>query len=154
MNIGLFSSIHYLNLKYTIMKSLSIALLLIITVSCNNISTNETVLEQIELYKSDAIVVHDELMIQLGQLKLLKNKLQKMDSDSIFLDQRENIEFAIGTIDEADKSMWDWMHNFDVTYANEEDSVVLMYYESKLRSIEQVKLLFDSAISKANKMIN
>ena len=154
MNIGLFSSIHYLNLKYTIMKSLSIALLLIITVSCNNISTNETVLEQIELYKSDAIVVHDELMIQLGQLKLLKNKLQKMDNDSIFLDQHENIEFAIGTIDEADKSMWDWMHNFDVTYANEEDSVVLMYYESKLRSIEQVKLLFDSAISKGNKMIN
>lgn len=136
------------------MKYKYLVILLIVTVSCNSGSKNERLNNQIDLNKTEAIEVHDELMVDLGKLHELKKQLEKNDEDSIPLERSNAIKIAIKKIEIADKSMWDWMHNFDVSFQHQNDSITLKYYNDKLSGIKKVKELFDSAIWSGNKLID
>lgn len=132
------------------MKYKYFVILLIVTVSCNSGSNSERFNSQIELSKSEVLEVHDELMLDLGRLQALKKQLEKNDEDSILLERSNVIKVAIENIETADKSMWDWMHNFDGSYKHQNDSITLLYYQTKLNEIQHVKQLFDSAIYNGN----
>ncbi len=132
------------------MKHVLIILILSLTVSCTNNTENSTLKSEIDLSRTQAVKIHDELMEKMGELNSLKKELEVMAADSGYIDRNAEIELFIHSIIVADKSMWDWMHNFNVAYADENDSVTLIYFEEKKKSIEHVKVLFDSAISSAN----
>jgi hypothetical protein len=136
------------------MKISIIFLLLIITVSCTSKSDINNAQKRIEANRSTTIDIHDELMENMGDLRSLKKSLLIKKLDTALQFSNDQIELAIKGIDHADYTMWDWMHNFDVTYTHEDDSVTLKYYKAKLKSIEEVKMLFDSAIIKATKIVN
>lgn len=132
------------------MKIINIIFILLLTASCTH-SNNDKVLGEIELTKSNAIELHDSLMADMGKLNLIKKRLKSRleNSDSVI----EKIENAILKVDKADKAMWDWMHNFDVAYSHQDDSITLHYYRAKLSDIKEVKEKFDSAFYKSNKLL-
>ncbi len=134
------------------MKRILTISILFLTVSCSNISSNEQILKEIDFNKSEAIELHDELMAKMGELKSLKKQLNILVADSIE-NKNGEIELSVVKIEQADKSMWDWMHDFDIAYTNDNDSITLNYFEAKLESIRKVENLFDSAIYQSNQLI-
>ena len=135
------------------MKTKITFLLLFLTVSCSYKSGKGAILERSEFKKTEAIKVHDELMAQMGELRSLEKKLLVVLLNNDSLDRNDSIEIAIKRVEAADKSMWDWMHDFDVAYVADTDSLTFIYFDSKLESIQHVKMLFDSAIYKSLKLV-
>ena len=133
------------------MKNFLSILLFSLTVSCSNTSSDDRVLNKIEIAKSEAVDIHDELMLQMGDLKSLKKELSQLLV--ISKGSTEKVEVSIVKISDADKAMWDWMHNFNIAYQGKNDSLTLVYFESKLKGIQEVSLLFDSAINKSAELL-
>ena len=88
----------------------------------------------------------------MSELNSIRKKLQLIVIDSTAIGSYYEISLAINELLKADKSMWDWMHNFDVTYTHENDSLTLSYYKNKLKEINDVELLFDSSMAGASKL--
>ena len=133
------------------MKKIFGVLLFVLAVSCSSTSSDEKIFQQIEIVKSDAIDIHDKLMIQMGDLKSRKKELGELLKVSN--DSTKKIELYIQSITDADQAMWDWMHNFNISYLESNDSLTLVYFEAKLKGIEEVKLLFDSAMSQSEELV-
>lgn len=134
------------------MRKIVVFILLILTVSCNETKRNTEVEKEISLTRIHAVEVHDKLMKKMGELNSMRKKLQLIVMDSTAIGSYDEISLAINELLKADKSMWDWMHNFDVTYAHENDSLTLGYYKNKLKEINDVELLFDSSMAGASKL--
>lgn len=134
------------------MNRIAIVLILILTVSCTYNSENRKLIEEIELIREQAVHIHDDVMERLGELNSLQKSLELILMDSLSKNSADEIANVITLLNEADKSMWDWMHNFDVAYANENDSITLEYYNRKLNEIEYIKSLFDSSMTRADKL--
>ena len=135
------------------MNNIYVILLLVLTVACNKTSNSNEFASQIKKSKSDAITIHDELMTEMGNLNSLKKKLEIIAQDSLS-EEINDVKISITAIEKADKSMWDWMHNFDVTYAHDDDSITLEYYRSQLDDIKKVRQLFNEAFSQGEKATN
>ena len=133
------------------MNRLFRVLLLVLMVSCSRAPNNESVFKQIEIVKAETMDIHDELMIQMGDLKSLKMDLTELFEVSN--DSAENIGLSIKNISNADNAMWDWMHNFNIAYQDKNDSITFIYFESKLKELKEVKSLFDSAIGQSRELM-
>lgn len=134
------------------MNHITIILTLILTVSCTNNSENRRLIKEIELSREQAVHIHDDVMERMGALNSLKKSLELELTNSLSMNNTDEIVDVITLLAEADKSMWDWMHNFNVAYANQNDSVTLEYYNRKLKEIGYVKSLFDTSMTRADKL--
>lgn len=116
--------------------------------SCVTNSNTSDYTSEIKNTKAKTIETHDLLMENMGRLRSLKKQI--LTKDSLNLNSIE----LLAKIDSADKSMWDWMHQFKVNYEAENDSLTLSYFEDKFNKINEVQLLFDSAIIRSERYIN
>lgn len=135
------------------MKKKYFILVLVLTVACNNNSSSDEIASHVNSSKSDAIELHDEIMADMGKLNSLKKSLQSYKKNTSN-ENNKDLSLAIESIEKADKSMWDWMHNFNATFIHEDDSITLLYYQSKLDEIKKVKKLFSIAFSEGKKFSN
>lgn len=147
MNLDLCNKLKYC--KY------SVFLLLLLTISCVNNARDSEVLERIEFRKEALLSLHDDLMAEMPKLRILAKKLEKYVVDSTGEGaSSQHAKLAIAQLKRADISMWDWMHDFDITYQNSSDSITLVYYDSKYESMLAVDSLFKSATTNATNIIN
>ena len=78
--------------------------------SVPNESSNNTERKVVEEKKEIVMRIHDEAMEKMGAMAQLKSELKsKITSDSLNID---SLKQAILYLEEADKIMWDWMHNY------------------------------------------
>ncbi|MEM1319480.1 MAG: hypothetical protein AAGG75_04445 [Bacteroidota bacterium] len=84
----------------------------------------------------EVMVVHDEVMPKMGDMTKIKKKLKT-------LDKNPSIEAAIVKLEDADKAMWDWMHNMkSMSDVKElEEGAALKYLEEEKVKIDEVKRL-------------
>ncbi len=129
-------------------------LLLYVTGSCTLKSEEDKPKSEVDLLIEKTIVLHDTLMLKMGELRNKKKVLEpiiEQGTDSLTI---YKAVVQVAKLDAADKAMWDWMHNFDVAYKNKNDSITLNYFKAKLESIRKVEVLFDSAIYQSNLQSN
>ncbi|VAW28906.1 hypothetical protein MNBD_BACTEROID06-1341, partial [hydrothermal vent metagenome] len=95
------------------------------------------------------------LMLELKDVSKLLKSLDIAIKDST-LDQKtiETYELAIDELVNADKKMWDWMHNFDIAYQADRDSTTLVYFKNQFIKIDSVRLLFESSISTGEELVS
>ena len=66
--------------------------------------------DKVNAKKDEVMQIHDIAMEKMSDMAKLKKELkQQLASDSTSSD---SIVKAINNLDEADKIMWDWMHNY------------------------------------------
>ncbi len=135
-------------------KIILVLSLLNITIACSLNSKKNSYNIDIEKVKSQTIELHDKLMLDMGKLLKVKKTLEVMAKDSSDAAQLSNTLNAINQLYSADKAMWDWMHNFDIAYRVEQDSVTLLYFDSQLRMIQEVDSLFETSIAEGQKIVS
>ncbi len=89
------------------------------------------------------MAVHDEVMPKMGQMKALKKQLgaakdslarQKPANDSLI----QILQSRIEALEQADRAMWDWMHQYKVP-THEDDSAIVAYLEDEMKRVTEVK---------------
>lgn len=128
------------------MRKIGLFFLLLVTLSCNKNTSDESLKREIEDAKKANIMLHDVVMADMGEVRNLKDSLIKLEND---VDSLKTIELnlRVSDLEKADKAMWDWMHNFDINFKAESDSATLEYFQKKHTEIKQVKKLFESSLA-------
>ena len=94
--------------------------------------------------------LHDKLMPQTEQIVQLKGTL---DSLSYGKDST-HVKRLIQSLDKADQSMMDWMHQFSVDSLEKLDVKAKMIYLGKqLGQLKHVEAITDSSLSAAKKYV-
>ncbi len=137
------------------MRLILISTVLFITFSCTPSNKPPNWREKIEFEKGKVLNLHDTLMLELKDVSKLLKSLDIAIKDST-LDQKtiETYELAIDELVNADKKMWDWMHNFDIAYQADQDSTTLVYFKNQFIKIDSVRLLFESSISTGEELVS
>lgn len=100
--------------------------------------------EQDQLLK-EVMDIHDEVMPQMGSLRSLskgiKLKLDSLEESSTNVDDqtRQKMKAAIKKLDEANKSMMEWMHQFEQIKEGTPHKEVLNYLNRQKQLIEEVR---------------
>ena len=132
------------------MKNIKLfALLLIVLFSCTD--KKQEVIDK-------AIQIHDEVMPKMEDIMKLKDQLetnlheleQDSTADSFEVD---NYTQVISDLNQAEKAMRDWMHDFDVNFEAETQEEILTYFEGQKKKIEMVSEITNSAIESANELL-
>ncbi len=127
---------------------------LLLTVSCTNTSDNIKTNENIESQKQLILNIHDDLMLDMGELKNLTKALDVIVEDSVQGAKTQIIaSVAIEHLQMADKAMWDWMHQFDIAFQGDKDSLTLNYFLHQYKLIKEVQVLFDESKVEAEELI-
>ena len=125
--------------------------ILIVLFSCsNNNSIHELNMEfhesNMELL-DEIIIVHDELMMEMKNLKNLKN-------DLIEIEEKVDIDEEIKNLEDAHKSMMNFMENFSAEFSFEDYPMNKEKYknlnQSDLKNVNQKLKEFDKAINKVS----
>ncbi|MEM9981856.1 MAG: hypothetical protein AAF734_05125, partial [Bacteroidota bacterium] len=95
------------------MRYFFLSLTLLVFSACDEQNSK---LEQQNALEEEVLAVHDSIMPRMGQLKALKkafeDSLASSAADSIANDQLKIVfQNNLQVLEEADKAMWDWMHN-------------------------------------------
>ncbi len=137
------------------MRLILISTVLSITFSCTPNTEQDNWGEEIEIEKMKVLNLHDTLMLEMKDVSNLLKLLETATLDS-GLDQqsKEPYDLAIVKLRNADKDMWDWMHNFDVAFQDEEDSITLVYFENQFMKIDSVRVLFESSLLNGEELIS
>ena len=99
------------------------------------------------------IAVHDKVMPRLAEISLLKEKIEaqiKVSDDSVVIADWRTL---LVTLDNADKSMWDWMHQFNGDLADMSIDEAFAYLKQQQAKIDEVKEKVDGAIKQAEDML-
>ena len=125
--------------------------ILIVLFSCSNnnyihelnMQFNESNMELID----EIIIVHDELMMEMKNLKNLKN-------DLIEIEEKVDIDEEIKNLEDVHKSMMNFMENFSAEFSFEDYPMNKEKYknlnQSDLKNVNQKLKEFDKAINKVS----
>ncbi len=128
--------------------------LLLLTISCTNTSRNSQTDEQIESQKQLILNIHDDLMPDMSEFKKLTKALNIIEGDSILEENvRNSSSEAILNLQLADKAMWDWMHQFNIAFKDNNDSLTLTYYKHQYELIKEVEVLFEESRVEAEMLV-
>ncbi len=138
------------------MKNLLIILLLLS--SCMQQEKKEstharTAIRTTEAYKK-TMVIHDEVMPKMDRIMQLKKQL-KTRVDSLSQDNNtdtttiNNLNPLIVELEDADKAMMDWMHQFDGSKKSDTTEATRQYYISQKKIITEVAEKMNTAIKDA-----
>ncbi|MEZ4825654.1 MAG: hypothetical protein R3C61_05070 [Bacteroidia bacterium] len=105
----------------------------------------------------EVMAVHDEVMPQMSRIydlkKSLAEKTETLGDAAADMEMRGKIDAAMAALDNADKEMMDWMHNFqdpgegDMEKAKE-------YLTKEKEKIDNVKKVIDEGIQMAESLLN
>ncbi|MCF6359222.1 MAG: hypothetical protein L3J29_00485 [Cyclobacteriaceae bacterium] len=137
------------------MRLILVSTLLFITFSCTPGNKPSNWHEKIEFEKKKVLNLHDTLMLELKHVSNLLKSLKVAVNDST-LDRKtiNSYELTISELANADKKMWDWMHNFNLAYKHTQDSITLIYFKNQYKEIDSVRALFDSSILAGEELIS
>ncbi|MCI4667819.1 MAG: hypothetical protein MRZ79_06630 [Bacteroidia bacterium] len=132
---------------------LIIALLLFLT-ACEDGAKKE-----IQQMHDQVMGVHDEIMPKHMELQSLqeelKSKLKELNAsgaaDSAAV---VNYHSAIEGLDKAVKGMDDWMHNWDMKYAEKPSAEAIAYLKEQMGIISEVKKDFEEGEKMAKSLLN
>ena len=115
------------------------------------LSSRESPKAKEEKLAKEVLQLHDEVMPKMQDMMRLKKELKKniKDLDSISKEV-EDVNKMIGNLDQADKDMMDWMHNYNGAqdlYTHEE---IMQYLQAEKAKMEKIKEDTDNAINAAN----
>lgn len=132
--------------KYIAIFVLSLPLLLS---SCDSPKAKE------EALAKQVLELHDEVMPKMQDMMRLRKELKKQKStlDSTSL-ENATIDTLILNLENADKGMMDWMHNYNGgqnLYTHEE---VMNYLEAEKEKMAKVKIDTDKSMEAATKYLN
>ena len=118
--------------------------ILIVLFSCsNNNSIHESNMELLD----EIIIVHDELMMEMKNLKNLKN-------DLIEIEEKVDIDEEIKNLEDAQKSMMNFMENFSEEFSFEDYPMNNEKYknlnQSDLKNVNQKLKEFNKVINKVS----
>jgi len=93
-------------------------------------------------------------MLEMVELKNLIKTLGVIVEDSVQGEKTQIIaSVAIEHLQMSDKAMWDWMHQFDIAFQDEKDSLTLDYFLQQYKLIKEVQVLFDESRVEAEVVI-
>ncbi len=139
-------------------KSLFLAVIIgFAAIACESGPTEE---EQQNSLKDEVMEIHDEVMPKMGEMNTLKNELLA-DADSLSADSSnvENLELSIdlkqiaSELEEANKSMMDWMRNYKPTFDEQTHEEIMQYLEDQKVKAGEVKTKILTSIEKAKAKI-
>ena len=98
------------------------------------------------------IAVHDEAMEKIGFMYELEVKLQTIANAEPMREQ--SIAKAIAGLQQANKKMFDWMHQYQTLAVSEEIAKDNGYRRQQLLLIEEVQHVTDTAIEMSLDILN
>ncbi len=142
---------------------LIISLLFFLVSSCSQQEKKEgthgvTEIETTEEYK-ETMIVHDEVMPKMDNIMQLKKQL-KARVDSLSHDSNSdtttinNLNPLIVELEDADKAMMDWMHQFDGSKKSDTTEATTQYYMSQKEIIAEVANKMNTAIKNAEEILD
>jgi len=116
--------------------------------------------EQQNSMKDEVMEIHDEVMPKMGEMNTLKNELLA-DAESLAIDSTnvENIEKSntlkqiAAELEEANKSMMDWMRNYKPNFDEQTHEEIMQYLEEQKMKAGEVKNKILTSIEKAKAKI-
>lgn len=95
--------------------------------------------------------VHDEVMPKMEDIYKIKSQLQEKiaNSPDLVEERKEAIEQMILTLDAANNSMMDWMHQFNPLPDSVDEEQSRAYLESQMEKIKAVKEKMLSTLEEA-----
>ena len=111
--------------------------------ACTNDHQHQNSQSNYNELEEKVMAVHDEVMPKMGQMKVLKKQLgaakdslarQKPANDSLI----QILQSRIEALEQADRAMWDWMHQYKVP-THEDDSAIVAYLEDEMKRVTEVK---------------
>ncbi|MGD1842109.1 MAG: hypothetical protein ACFB0B_14615 [Thermonemataceae bacterium] len=115
-------------------------------------------LAQQNALEKEVMAIHDSIMPRMGQLKALK----KAFKDSLAISAADStvdnpfettLQSNLAALDEADKAMWDWMHNYQAPDSVQIDAN-LIYLEEQKKLILEVKEKMESSMTNAQQTLD
>ena len=97
----------------------------------------------------EVMVIHDEVMPEMGTINKAKKALKKMKTD----ENAKIIDAQIQSLEDADEAMMSWMHQFKKP-KNEDPKANIAYLTEQKVKIQEVKDIMLSTIAEAQEMIN
>lgn len=97
----------------------------------------------------EVMVIHDEVMPEMGTINKAKKALKKMKTD----DNAALIDAQIQKLEDADEAMMSWMHQFKKP-KNEDPKANIAYLKEQKVKIQEVKDIMLSTIAESQNMIN
>jgi hypothetical protein len=96
------------------------------------------------------MTLHDHLMPQTEQIVQLKGTLDSLSHGK----DSTHVKRLIQSLDKADQSMMDWMHQFSVDSLEKlEVKAKVIYLGKQLSKLKQVESITDSSLSAAKKYV-
>jgi hypothetical protein len=112
----------------------------------------ETDKKSVEELQADVIEVHDEVMPKMDDIMKLKAQLKLIKADTAEVlpsDELILVNNLIDNLEKADKSMMNWMRNYDSLMEGMSEEEKLTYLMKEEAAIKLVKQKMLSAISEA-----
>lgn len=138
------------------MKNLLIILLLLSSCAQQEKKENTHEIDEIETSEAykETMTVHDEVMPKMDNIVQLKKQLKvKIDSLSLGSNPDTASINALNTqvveLENADKAMMDWMHQFDGSKKSDTTEAIIQYYMSQKEIITDVAEKMNTAIKNA-----
>lgn len=127
-----------------LIKTLFIAAIAFTVASCGNTNKTEettatttTDSEQFYQLLDEVMAVHDEMMPQMGKLSELRQNLEEKAGEDKM--NAMSYEEAAKDLEDAHKSMMDWMKDFGEVFPHKEDRLEGMNEDQIKESIELMK---------------
>lgn len=104
------------------------------------------------------MLIHDEVMPKMGEIATLKSELES-EINSLNLDSLidtamvQKCQVTLIKLDEVDKSMMDWMHEFEPNFEAETEEEIIRYYATEKQKITAVSDHMKSAIDEAKTLM-
>lgn len=95
--------------------------------------------------------LHDEVMPKMEDIYKIKSQLQEKiaNSPDLVKERKEALERMILTLDSANNSMMDWMHQFNPLPDSADEEQSRAYLESQMEKIKKVKDIMISTLEEA-----
>jgi len=101
-----------------------------------------------EELQAKVLELHDVLMPKTEQIVSLKSKLASLSTGA----DSTQVRKLISSLDKADKSMMDWMHQFSIDSLGKMDvSTKVIYLKNQYTQLTDLQKLTDSTLNAAQK---
>ncbi|MHA8073744.1 hypothetical protein ACRZ9O_04350 [Aquirufa sp. HETE-40SA] len=101
-----------------------------------------------EELQAKVLGLHDILMPKTEQIVSLKSRLDSLSTGA----DSTHIRKLISSLDKADKSMMDWMHQFSIDSLEKMDvSTKVIYLKNQYTQLTELQKLTDSTLNAAQK---
>lgn len=143
-----FSSKHLLPL-------FSLLLMIFMISACSDSAPAESASDQsvVEL-EEEVMYIHDDVMPRMSNIMKHKEKINELLSDSTW--HTSNPEYVtilrttLDKLNEAEKAMWDWMHNYSDVYGQlQTDQQKSDFLNQEKEKISEVRVLMLESIEQA-----